>query len=225
MLRPRLCSAPVAPGSSSWSQLAQSTAEDGRPTDALPMFREAYELDLALDDRWRMALLACRLATALIGLGELERAAQVLASGKGSARRYGRRPGVAARRGDERKSGAPARRTGRDLRSTEAWEAGRMLTADEAVALALAATPARNRDRFARGRPGEAGRLAARTRSTPSRRYAVPLLRRARPARPDTRPRAPRPRRHAAPRRHVPSAPFYTKKARKRAFLSSGGRI
>ena len=117
-------------------QLAQSTAEDGRPADALPMFREAYELDLALDDRWRMALLACRLATALIGLGEPERAAQVLASGKAQLEDMGADP--AWRRDEDERKVARLRGELGETAFTEAWEAGRMLTADEAVALALA---------------------------------------------------------------------------------------
>ena len=117
-------------------QLAQSAAEDGRPADALPMFREAYELDLALDDRWRMALLACRLATALIGLGEPERAAQVLASGKAQLEDMGADP--AWRRDEDEREVARLRGELGETAFTEAWEAGRMLTADEAVALALA---------------------------------------------------------------------------------------
>ena len=96
--------------------------------------REAYGLDLALDDRWRMALLACRLATALIGLGESERGSR-LSPVERLARRHGRRPGVAAQ--NEREVARLRGELG-EAAFTEAWEAGRMLTADEAVALALA---------------------------------------------------------------------------------------
>jgi predicted ATPase len=117
-------------------QLAQRTAEDGRPADALPMFREAYELDLALDDRWRMALLACRLATALTGLGEPERAAQVLASGRAQLEDMGADP--AWRRDEDEREVTRLRGELGEAAFTEAWEAGRKLTADEAIALALA---------------------------------------------------------------------------------------
>jgi hypothetical protein len=117
-------------------QLAQRTAEDGRPADALPMFREAYELDLALDDRWRMALLACRLATALTGLGEPERAAQVLASGRAQLEDMGADP--AWRRDEDEREVARLRGELGEAAFTEAWEAGRKLTADAAVAFALA---------------------------------------------------------------------------------------
>jgi predicted ATPase len=117
-------------------QLAQRTAEDGRPADALLMFREAYELDLALDDRWRMALLACRLTTALIGLGEPERAAQVLASGKAQLEDMGADP--AWRRDEDEREVARLRGELGEAAFTEAWEAGRKLTADAAVAFALA---------------------------------------------------------------------------------------
>jgi hypothetical protein len=117
-------------------QLAQRTAEDGRPADALLMFREAYELDVALDDRWRMALLACRLTTALIGLGEPERAAQVLASGKAQLEDMGADP--AWRRDEDEREVARLRGELGEAAFTEAWEAGRKLTADAAVAFALA---------------------------------------------------------------------------------------
>ena len=72
--------------------LAQQAVRDGRPGDALPLFREAYELNLELDDRWRMALVACKLATALLALGQPEGATQVLASGKAQLEEMGADP-------------------------------------------------------------------------------------------------------------------------------------
>ena len=116
--------------------LALRTVEDEHPADALPLFREAYELNLELDDRWRMALVACRLATALIGLGEPERAAQVLASGEGQLEDMGADP--AWRRETRERDVGRLRGELGEASFAEAWEEGRKLSADEAVALALA---------------------------------------------------------------------------------------
>jgi predicted ATPase/class 3 adenylate cyclase len=115
--------------------LALRMVEDGCPGDALPLFREAYEINLELDDRWRMALVACRLATALIALGEPERATQVLASGEGQLEDMGADP--AWRRDSRVRDVGMLRDKLGEVSFAEAWEEGRKLAADEAVALAL----------------------------------------------------------------------------------------
>jgi predicted ATPase/class 3 adenylate cyclase len=115
--------------------LALRAVEEGHPADALPLFREAYELDLELDDRWRMALVACRLSTALIALGEPERAAQVLASGEAQLEDMGADP--AWRRDSRERDVGMLRSQLGEAAFAEAWEQGRKLTADEAVAAAL----------------------------------------------------------------------------------------
>jgi predicted ATPase len=115
--------------------LALRTVEEGHPADALPLFREAYEINLELDDRWRMALVACRLATALIALGEPERATQVLASGQAQLEDMGADP--AWRRDSRERDAGRLRGELGEAVFAEVWEQGRALTADEAVALAL----------------------------------------------------------------------------------------
>jgi hypothetical protein len=109
--------------------------EDGHAVDSLPLFREAYEINLELDDRWRMALVACRLATALIALGEPERATQVLASGESQLEDMAADP--AWRRDTRDRDVATLRDQLGDVSFAEAWEEGRELTADEAVLVAL----------------------------------------------------------------------------------------
>jgi predicted ATPase len=115
--------------------LGQQAVGDGRPADALPLFREAYELNLELDDRWRMALVACKLATALIALGQPEGATQVLASGKAQLEEMGADP--VWRRDEHERDVANLRGQLGEASFAETWERGRKLTADEAVALAL----------------------------------------------------------------------------------------
>jgi predicted ATPase/class 3 adenylate cyclase len=115
--------------------LALRAVEDGHPADALPLFREAYEINLELDDRWRMALVACRLATALIALGGLERATQVLASGEAQLEDMGADP--AWRRDTRERDVGLLRCELGEPAFAQAWEEGRKLTADDAVALAL----------------------------------------------------------------------------------------
>ena len=115
--------------------LALRMVEDGHAVDSLPLFREAYEINLELDDRWRMALVACRLATALIALGEPERATQVLASGESQLEDMAADP--AWRRDTRDRDVATLRDQLGDVSFAEAWEEGRELTADEAVLLAL----------------------------------------------------------------------------------------
>jgi predicted ATPase/class 3 adenylate cyclase len=115
--------------------LALRVVEDGRPADALPLFREAYEINLELDDRWRMALVACRLATALIALGEPERATRVLASGEGQLEDMGADP--AWRRDTRERDVGRLRDKLGEVSFAEAWEEGRKLAADESVSIAL----------------------------------------------------------------------------------------
>jgi tetratricopeptide (TPR) repeat protein len=115
--------------------LALRVVEDGHPADALALFREAYEINVELDDRWRMALVACRLATALIALGEPERATQVLASGQAQLEDMGADP--AWRRDTRERDVGRLRAELGDAAFAEAWEEGRKLSADEAVAIAL----------------------------------------------------------------------------------------
>jgi predicted ATPase/class 3 adenylate cyclase len=116
-------------------QLAQRTAEEGRAAESLPMFREAYELNLELDDRWRMALLAGRLAAALSALGDPERATLVLSSGATQLEDMGADP--AWRRDEHERYVTRLRDELGEARFTEAWNEGRKLPADEAIALAL----------------------------------------------------------------------------------------
>ena len=115
--------------------LARRAVDDGRPADALPMFREAYDLNLELGDRWRMALLACRVASALASLGQPEAATEVLASGVAQLKDMGADP--AWRRDEHERDVARLQGQLGEDSFAEAWERGRKLMADEAVALAL----------------------------------------------------------------------------------------
>jgi predicted ATPase/class 3 adenylate cyclase len=115
--------------------LSDFAVADGRAADAVAMLAEAYELSRELGDRWRLALIASRLAGAFVALGDARTGARVLSSGLTLLNEIGGDPQWVGRRNQETLAAIRAQLAAAEL--AEAWEQGRKLTADEAVALAL----------------------------------------------------------------------------------------
>jgi len=108
---------------------------EGRVEDAFPMLEEAYRIHRDLGDRQSIMTDLSRFASALAATGRVERAARLLSSAEALREEIG---------SDVRWIGKMNERTLTAIRaqldeaaSAEAWEQGRKLTADEAVALAL----------------------------------------------------------------------------------------
>ncbi|MCY7304218.1 MAG: adenylate/guanylate cyclase domain-containing protein [Thermoleophilia bacterium] len=116
--------------------LAHTAAPEGRLEEAAALLREAYELNRDLGDRFRQAILVCRFARVLAFAGRAGTAAKVLASGETLHEEMGASPMGWLRRGNDQ--ALTLIHAGLDEAAfAEAWEQGRKLTADEAVALAL----------------------------------------------------------------------------------------
>ena len=111
-------------------------AAEAQPGEAAALLLEAYELNRQLGDRFREAVLVFRFARVLGLAGEAKPAVQVLAAGEALYEKIGGSPLGWLWRGNEE-----ARRSARALLDeasyTAAYDQGRSLTADEAVALAL----------------------------------------------------------------------------------------
>jgi predicted ATPase len=115
--------------------LAHGAAE-GQADEAASLLKEAYELNRELGDRFREAVLVCRFARVLAFAGRAEPATRVLATGERLYEEMGARPmGWLKRANDEALTLIRAQLD--EAAFAEAWEKGRALTADEAVALAL----------------------------------------------------------------------------------------
>jgi tetratricopeptide (TPR) repeat protein len=111
-------------------------AAEERGDEAVAMLSEAYELNRELGDRFREAVLVCRFARVLAFAGRAEAAARVLATGETLYEKMGGSPrGWLRRANDEALTLIRAQLD--EAAFAEAWEKGRTLTADEAVALAL----------------------------------------------------------------------------------------
>jgi predicted ATPase/class 3 adenylate cyclase len=118
--------------------LAHVAAAEGEVKEAASLLEEAWELNRQLGDRFREAVLVCRFARVLAFAGRAETAAPVLATGELLYEEMGASPmGWLKRANDEALS--LIRRQLDEVAVAEASEQGRKLTADEAVALALAA--------------------------------------------------------------------------------------
>ncbi len=116
--------------------LAHTAAPEGRLEEAAALLREAYELNRDLGDRFRQAILVCRFARVVAFAGRAEIAANVLASGETLYEEMGASPMGWLRRANDQ--ALILIHAGLDESAfAEAWERGRKLTADEAVALAL----------------------------------------------------------------------------------------
>jgi predicted ATPase/class 3 adenylate cyclase len=122
--------------------LAHHGATEGRIEEAAALLEEAYELNRELGDRFRLGIVVCRFARVLAFAGEAELATRVLSSGEALHEEIGAAPtGWLARANDEALELIRARLDERAF--AEAWEQGRSLPADEAVALALESLPER----------------------------------------------------------------------------------
>ena len=116
--------------------LAIDAAAEGRVEEATTMLEQAYELNRELGDRFREAVIVCRFARVLAFAGRAEDAARTLATGETLYEQMGASLMAWLRRGND-EALALIRAELDHGAFTEAWEEGRKLTADEAVALAL----------------------------------------------------------------------------------------
>jgi predicted ATPase/class 3 adenylate cyclase len=120
--------------------LAIDAAREGRVDEASGMLREAHELNRELGDRYREAIIVCRFARVLALAGRTEAAAQVLATGEMLYEEIGSSPMAWLKRGND-EALALIREELDETALAEAYEQGKSLTADEAVALALTELP------------------------------------------------------------------------------------
>jgi predicted ATPase/class 3 adenylate cyclase len=116
--------------------LAHVAAPEGRLGEAAMLLAEAWEINRRLGDRFREAVIVCRFARVLAFAGRAETAASVLASSETLYEAMGASPMAWLRR-DNEEAWTRIRAKLDQPAFDEACEAGRTLTADQAVALAL----------------------------------------------------------------------------------------
>ncbi|HSG12830.1 MAG TPA: hypothetical protein VLA22_03080, partial [Gaiellaceae bacterium] len=119
--------------------LAMLAIDEGRPHEALALLEKAYSVNGNFGGSLEVALDLCRFARALVADGRLETAARLLAKGEALCAEIGASPEswpVLEAKLEETLSSVRPQLD--DATFTEAWEQGRALTPDEAVALALA---------------------------------------------------------------------------------------
>jgi tetratricopeptide (TPR) repeat protein len=118
--------------------LAEYALYDGRVQDALPMLKESTRIYSNLGERHEIGVNLCRFARAYAMLGSARSAARVLARSEALREEIG---GVQYAWIAELNEGTLAivRAELDEAALAEAWEEGRALTLDDAVALALAA--------------------------------------------------------------------------------------
>jgi len=119
---------------------AHDAASEGRVEEAASLLKEAYELNRELGDRFRDAIIVCRFARVLAFAGRAETAARLLAAGETLYEEMGASPMGWLQRGNDEALVLIRARLDDDA-FAEAWERGRKLTIDEAVALALEELP------------------------------------------------------------------------------------
>jgi len=119
----------------SLDSLAGIALDEGRVEDALPMLEEAYRLNREVGDDYWTPIVVCRLGGALAALGRATLAALVLASGEALLEGIGSGESWMAARIEGTRAAIHAQID--DATFAEAWEEGKALSADEAVALAL----------------------------------------------------------------------------------------
>jgi hypothetical protein len=119
--------------------LSERMLEEGRPTEALALVQEAYEVDRSHGDRWRMSLTACRLGSVLVALGRPADAALSHAAGLAALEEMG---GISLYRAeeDERTLARLREALGEERLEAERQRA-RKLSLEEAVEAALAEPP------------------------------------------------------------------------------------
>jgi tetratricopeptide (TPR) repeat protein len=114
--------------------LAHLAILDGRGREALPLLSDAFRLHRELGDRYRIAVSVCRFAHALAVEGRPKTAVQLLACSDSLLNEVGASPPWVAKMRDDTLSDIGQLD---EAVFAQAWEQGRTLTADEAVALAL----------------------------------------------------------------------------------------
>ncbi|HET7353144.1 MAG TPA: BTAD domain-containing putative transcriptional regulator [Gaiellaceae bacterium] len=119
------------------SVLAEIAADEGRVVDALPMLEESHRILHELDDLLLIAAGGGSFAYLLAAAGKAATAAQVLSSSTALMEEIGAMPPWFTR--ISTKTLAIIRAPLDDVAFAEAWEEGRTMTDDEAVALAVAA--------------------------------------------------------------------------------------
>jgi hypothetical protein len=138
-------------------QLGGYAVREGRVHDAFRLLTGAYRVNRKLGNAYRLPFIVCRFADALAAAGTAGAAARVLASGKTLLEELGAVEDWAEKMNE--RTLASIRTQLDEAAFAEAWEQGRKLTADEAVALALeslgehaAGTQAGSRSSGAHGR-------------------------------------------------------------------------
>jgi predicted ATPase len=121
--------------SRSLDTLAGYAVDAGRADDALRMLEDAYRINRDLGDAYSTPSIICRLARALAASGRLEAAARVLSTGQRVMDDLGAHAAWLDRQNES--TLATIRGQLDDASFAEAWEEGRKLTADAAVALAM----------------------------------------------------------------------------------------
>ena len=129
----------------SLDQLAQFLSDDGRADEALVMLQRSLRIRSELGDRPMLAENLGRLANLLAISGHVATAARLLSSSAALREQIGSTstPNVAKR---NEKTLAELRRRLGEKELAEAWDQGRALTIDEAVALALDSTQILSRE-------------------------------------------------------------------------------
>lgn len=123
---------------SSLGDLAEIAIEEGRFVEAIRMLNESLQVHGEVGDLLDTAVDLCRYAAALASRGRPATAARILASFEASGERTGSRRGWVA--GLNEKTLATIREQLDETDLAEAWEQGKRLTLDDAVAHALAST-------------------------------------------------------------------------------------
>ena len=119
--------------------LAGYALDEGRPQEALPMLKEAYRLHRDLGDLGGIPMIVCNFAGLLASAGRADGATRVLSSSETLLEEMGSSPEWLRRMKEEMLATIRAQLD--EAAFDEAWEQGRALTADEAVALALEELP------------------------------------------------------------------------------------
>jgi predicted ATPase/class 3 adenylate cyclase len=118
--------------------LAIDAALEARVEDAASLLEEAWKLNRGAGDRFREAVIVCRFARVLAHAGRVEAAARVLACGEALYEEMGGSPRGWLKRGND-DALTLIRGELDEAAFAEAYEQGKLLTADESVALALEA--------------------------------------------------------------------------------------
>ena len=119
------------------SQLADIAVDEGRVEDAVSLLKKSHRILRGLNDLLLIAAGVGRFASLLAVAGRAATAAKVLSSSTALMEEIGARPPWFAR--ISRKTLAVIHAQLDETAFYDAWEQGRTLTADEAVALALGA--------------------------------------------------------------------------------------